>query len=297
MASIKSKGCADMQGAISLKILARNAWSVLTFAVKKFFDDRCIITAQALTYSTIFSLIPALVLAFSVFQAFGGIESIEPVLFKYLSEILAPGRQQIVLKSIEGLIQKAQESPIGVFSTFFFLVIAMLLLIELEDSLNHIWGTKGHRAFWQRIAVYFAAFTLAPVLIASPVLVGIFITSYDDSFIFFRYLPLVKLLRIAPIMSIWIFLFSIYFFLPNSDVKIDAAAIGTLAGGSLWLIAAKLYTIYTKNVFIYSMLYGSIGSIPVFLLWLFISWAIILFGVEISYSFQHHHSLTTMDAI
>jgi membrane protein len=167
----------------------------------------------------------------------------------------------------------------------------------LEDSLNHIWRTKGHRAFGQRIAVYFAALTLAPVLIASPVLVGIFITSYDDSSIFLRYLPLVQLLRIAPIMSIWIFLFSIYFFLPNSDVKTDAAAIGTLAGGSLWLIAAKLYTIYTKNVFIYSMLYGSIGSIPVFLLWLFISWAVILFGAEVSYSFQHNHSFSSTAAI
>lgn len=280
-----------MQRTVSLKAVARNVRLVLALAVKKFFHDRCIITAQALTYSTIFSLIPALALAFSIFQAFGGIESIEPLLFQYLSEILAPGRQQIVLKSIEDLIQKAQGSPIGAFSTIFFLVVAMLLLMELEDSLNHIWRTKGHRAFVQRIAVYFSALTLAPILIASPVLVGILIASYDDSSIFFRYFPFVQFLRVAPIMSIWIFLFSVYFFLPNFDVKIDAAAVGTLTGGSLWLIAAKLYTIYTKNVFIYSILYGSIGAIPVFLLWLFISWAVILFGAEVSYSFQHRHSM------
>ncbi len=264
---------------------------ILASSFKKFLQDRCLITAQALTYTTLFSLIPALAIAFSIFQALGGLEQIEPQFFKYLFELLTPGRQQVVLENMEEMIQKARQAPIGAFSTAFFLVVATFLVMELEDGLNRIWRTRGHRPFWQRVFVYWSSFTLWPVLIAAPLTVGIFLAHYQHGALILRYFPIVDFLRLAPVLSIWIFLWLVYFFLPNTHVSLAAAATGTLSAGGLWLIAAKLYTIYTKKVFIYSMLYGSIGVIPVFLIWLLISWSVILFGAELSYCLQNRHAL------
>lgn len=268
---------------------------ILATSLRKFLKDRCLITAQALTYTTLFSLIPALAIVFSIFQTLGGVEHIEPLLFKYLFDLLAPGRQRVVLENIESLIQKAQQAPIGAFSTVFFLVVATFLVMELEDGLNRIWRTEGHRPFWQRIVVYWSSFTLWPVLIAAPLMVGIFLAHYQEDASFLQYFPIVNFLRLAPILSIWIFLWFVYFFLPNIRVSLAAAASGTLSAGVLWLISAKLYTIYTKKVFIYSMLYGSIGVIPVFLIWLFISWSVILFGAELSYCFQNRRVLNVKE--
>ncbi|MGB9712640.1 MAG: YihY/virulence factor BrkB family protein [Dissulfurimicrobium sp.] len=273
--------------------LSKDIWLTLKLASKKFIDDRCIMAAQALTYTTIFTLIPALSLSFSLFHFFfGDLTYLEPLLFRYLSEILAPGRQKIVFETIENLIQKTQEAPLGMFSFLFFFLIAVMLVIELEDILNHIWKVKSRKPFWRKGIVYLTALTFVPMLIAMPVIARAFLASHELALLVLKYLHIFKLLRLAPLFSIWIFLWCIYFFIPDTKVESQAAVAGALSGGILWLAAAKLYSIYTRKVFIYSILYGSIGAIPVFLLWLLISWMAILFGAEVSYSFSFRRSRT-----
>lgn len=264
-------------------------WAFLTYAFRKFLNDHGFSFAQSLTYTTIFAIIPVLAVVFSIFHALGGLDSLKDVIFSYLSEILTPGGQHLIQENLRELLEKAQTAPIGSFSILFFIVIASLLLMELEGVLNHIWSVSGHRPFLRRLALYWLAFTLGPVIMVIPLLVALFLSAQVEALqsIFALIEPFMQFLRLLPVMSIWFFLWATYMFLPNTHIKSEAAAVGTLVGGSLWLLAAKLYTIYNTHVLTYSKLYGSLGAIPIFLLWLFISWCIILYGAEVAYCCQY----------
>lgn len=271
-----------------IKHAAAQLWAFMTHAFRKFLSDHCFSFAQSLTYTTIFAIIPVLAIAFSIFHALGGLDSLKDVIFVYLSEILTPGGQHLVQENLRELLEKAQTAPIGSFSTLFFIVIAFLLLMELEDVLNHIWSVSGHTLL-RRIALYWLAFTLGPIIMVIPMLMALFLNSQVEGFqsIFALVAPFMQFLRLLPILSIWFFLWATYLFLPNTHIKPTAAALGTLVGGTLWLLAAKIYTIYNTHVLTYSKLYGSLGAIPVFLLWLFISWCVILYGAEVVYCCQY----------
>lgn len=277
-----------MSKADDIKNTAAQLWAFMTYTFRKFLNDHCFSFAQALTYTTIFAIIPILVIVFSIFHALGGLDSLKDVIFVYLSEILTPGGQHLVQENLRDLLENAQAAPIGSFSILFFIVTAFLLLMELEDVLNHIWSASGHRPFLRRIALYWLAFTLGPVIMVIPLLMTLFLSSQVEAFqsIFTLIAPFMQFLRMLPVMSIWFFLWATYVFLPNTHIKSAAAVIGTLIGGTLWLLAAKIYTIYNTHVLTYSKLYGSLGAIPIFLLWLFISWCIILYGAEVTYCCQ-----------
>jgi membrane protein len=272
-----------------IQYTAARLWAFIAYASRKFLSDHCFSFAQALTYTTIFSIIPILAIVFSIFHSLGGLESLHDVIFGYLSEMLTPGGQHLVQETLRELLEKAQSAPIGSFSIVFFIVIAFLLLMELEDVLNYIWSASGHRPFLRRIALYWLAFTLGPVIMVIPLLMTLFLSSQAEAFksVLLFIDPFMQFLRLLPVLSIWFFLWATYMFLPNTYIKPEAAAVGTLVGGSLWLLAAKIYTIYNTYVLTYSKLYGSLGAIPIFLLWLFISWCIILYGAEVAYCYQY----------
>jgi membrane protein len=99
------------------------------------------------------------------------------------------------------------------------------------------------------------------------------------------------LFRILPYVFVWSIFTGIYLFMPNTRVRFSAAALGAVVGGTLWQIAGVGFTLYTSTVLVYSALYGSLGVIPLFFLWLFISWSIFLFGAELSFVVQNYNLL------
>ncbi|NDY42635.1 YihY family inner membrane protein [Dissulfurirhabdus thermomarina] len=259
---------------------------ILLFALRKFLRDHCLTSAQALTFTTIFSLIPVLAIAFTLFQLFGGLSQLESLVFDYLSEILTPGGQQRVLEIIKGLVARAQGAPIGSLSTLVLVVLAFFLLIEIEQALNGIWQADRKRPLWSKVMVYWTMFTLGPILMAIPLIIMLLLTTSPSMALVAQYLPL-RLIRAIPYLSSWAFLWGTYFFMPSVRVKATSATVGALMGGVLWQVAAKAYTVYSANILTYSKLYGSLGTIPLFMLWLFVTWGVVLYGAEVSYCFQN----------
>jgi membrane protein len=99
------------------------------------------------------------------------------------------------------------------------------------------------------------------------------------------------LFRFLPYVFVWLMFTGLYLFMPNTRVRFSAAALGAVVGGTLWQIAGVGFTLYTSTVLVYSALYGSLGVIPLFFLWLFISWIIFLLGAELSFVFQNYSLL------
>ncbi len=259
----------------------------IRLVIKKFLADRCLISAQALTYMTMFSLIPVLAIGLAIVKLFGGFSQIEDLIYQYISEILNPGALERVSSVIKDLTIKAQNAPLGSASMIVLAIMAFFFLTELEDILNFIWRTEERRPLFTRIVIYWTGFTLGPLLIAVPLLVMVYFIHFWMS----KGLVYSTALKVIPYVSMFILLWGIFYYLPAIRVRPGAAALGALVGDILWQAAAWGYALYTAKVVTYSKLYGSLSVIPLFMLWLFVSWAVILFGAEVAYVFQYRRRL------
>ena len=259
---------------------------LLSLALKGFFRNRCILWAAALTYTTVFALIPLLAVTFSLFHAFGGLKELEEKIRPLILKVIVPGAQEKLISTIDSLIERLNAGAIGAVGTLLVFLAGILLLGQLEIILNEIWGLKKHRPFFYRFALYWTAITFGPPLLALSIAIPPTLQSYRAVSWLEHYINL-DFISLLPYLFIWCAFTGIYTFMPNTKVKFSSAALGGIVGGTVWQIAGMGFTLYTSKVVVYSKFYGSLGFIPLFFLWLFISWSIFLVGAELSFAFQN----------
>ncbi len=246
--------------------------------LRRFWKDNCMMSAQALTYNTVFALIPLLAFALSVVRFFVGTEEILTRLNDALSRFLNPGALSKAQETIFSLIQEAQRAPLGAASMILFLTMVVGLLMQFEEVLNSIFRVKTRRAFLQKITVYWMGLTLGPILVALPLGVTIYLAHLG-----LKGMGVVSfLLKFWTIPTIVLLFAGIYIYLPATKVKMLPAFIGATVSAILWVGVASLYAIYTSKAVAYSKLYGSLSAIPFFLLWLWVNWMVVLLGAEIT---------------
>lgn len=262
-------------------------WHMISLAVADFLRNRCILWAAALTYTTVFALIPMLAVTFSLFHAFGALKGLEGKIRPFILQVLVPGAQEKLIGAINSMIERLSGGAIGAVGTVLVFLAAVFLMAQLEVILNDIWGLKRHRPFFYRLALYWTAITFGPPLMALSIGIPATLRSYRAAAWLEHYIS-VDLFRFLPYVFVWLMFTGIYLFMPNTRIRFSAAAVGAIIAGTLWQIAGVGFTLYTSTVLVYSALYGSLGVIPLFFLWLFISWSIFLLGAELSFVFQNY---------
>ncbi len=258
---------------------------IIPITVKDFLKNGGLLRAAALTYMSIFSLVPFLAIAFSLFKAFGGLDDLRRRLESQLFSFLSPGAQDRVQEFLTKSIENINAGAIGSFGFILLLVTSILLLINIETALNLIWRATGDRSFIRKMTTYWTALTIGPVLIA----ISLAIMAYMGSSIIFSYINThtsVDFLGIISYLFICIALSALYYFIPTTRVKILSALLGGSIAALLWHFASWAYSIYTTKFVAYSRIYGSLGAIPVLFLWIYICWVIFLLGAEIAYVHQ-----------
>ena len=273
-----------------LSTLFSNGARLLSLTLRGFCKNRCILWAAALTYTTVFALIPTLAVTFSLFHAFGGLKGLEERIRPLILKVLVPGAQEKLIGTIDLLIERLNAGAIGAAGTVLIFLAAIFLLGQLEMILNEIWGLKKHRPFFYRFALYWTAITLGPPLLALSIGIPATLRSYRAVAWLENYIN-VDLFTFLPYLFIWFAFTGIYTFMPNTRVRLLSAAAGGIVGGTIWQIAGFGFTLYTSKILVYSKIYGSLGVIPLFFLWLFISWSIFLLGAELSFAVQNFHLL------
>ncbi len=245
--------------------------------------------ATSLTYTTLFALVPLLAVALSLFKAFGGFEDIqENILLPFVSEILDPTNKIKVMQYIQGFVDKINAGALGLIGTTVFILTFVPLFLGMETAINTIWGKVDDRSIWNKFVTYWAITTLGPVAIV----LTISVVSFFEDFI-----PGMHLLQsLKPMMVIYLIfgLFLINKLVPNTEVGNLPAFIGALAGGIAWIIANLGYQTYMGYATASFNIYGSLGTIPVFLLWIYINWIIVLACVEVC-RFAQHPELDTLN--
>lgn len=261
--------------------------------------------AAALSYHTIFGLVPLAIvtlLMFQTFPAYKGVgDRVKGLVYKqlHLSTIEYPdpsnpeGRIKLTEhldKIVSRVFTGLSEGTIAMFSGIILIWAALALLLTIERAFNNIWGVGRGRSFLHRVINYWALLTLGPLLLGF----GIYITT--------RYSAVGRLQRtvlthigpaILSYMVATVAFFLLYFILPNTKVKARAALFGAAVGALIWSIAKWGFGLYVTKLIPYSQVYGVLGLIPLGVFWIFITWFIVLFGLQLTFTTQH---LKTLDA-
>lgn len=256
-------------------------------------DGQLTMRAMSLVYTTLLSIVPLLALAFSVLKALGAHNTLRPVLLEFLAPL---GAQADTLASnIIGFIEKIQVGVLGSLGVALLFWSAISMIQKIESSFNFVWRVERPRPLSQRLGEYFAVLTVGPVLVFSAI--GITATVMSSSLVtrFTDFAPIGfavfvvgKLLPYVLIVGLFTFVYS---FVPNTRVKITAAALGGLLAGVLWQSGSLLFASFVAGATNYSAIYSSFAILIFLLIWIYVGWMILLIGCQLAFYIQHPEHL------
>jgi len=248
---------------------------------KKSKQDLIFTQATALAYTTLVSLVPVLAVAFFLFHAFGGFENLLERLEPFIEENLAPSFSNQISSYLEGFINNVHAGAVGTFGLIGFIFTSISTLATIEKTFNLIWGASKHRGFARRVTTYWSLLTISPLLVALSIVMSSKFLMWlkqdqgvvSQIFIFgFQFVPYI---------AMGLLFSSLYLFLPNVIVdKRDALKAGFFTS-IIFELAKIIYALYASRAISHNAVYGSLVIIPVFLVWLYVIWLIILFGAEL----------------
>ncbi len=243
----------------------------------RFIEDKCSKTAAALTYTSLLSLVPLLAVGFAILAAFPVFKSVGKEIQDFIFVNFVPTSQEMIQEYLLNFVDKA--SDLTIVGIIFLFVTALLLMETIEQALNDIWRVRKRRKGVAEFTVYWAVLSLGPLLLG----ISLAVTSYVLS------LPLVSIVK-QPLLTIMPFVLTmlaftlIYVVIPDRHVPIRHGLLGGFIAALLFEIAKKSFALYVKHFPTYELVYGALATIPIFLIWVYLSWFIILLGAEITCS-------------
>ena len=261
-----------------------------TLVVRDFFADRCMLRASALTFTTLLSIVPLLALMFSVLKGLGVQNSLEPLIL----ERIAVGSEEIV-DTIITYIDNTNVARLGTVGLVSLILSVLALLSNIEVSFNHIWGVQETRSLMRRFSDYFSVVIFGPVFVLAAVSMTATLQTqgFLQDLMNLAYIgPLILFLfKVLPYVAMWVAFTFLYVFMPNIKVQIRSALIGGIVGGTLWQLSQFGYVHFQVGVARYNAIYGTLAALPIFMVWIYLSWLIVLLGLEVTYASQN---LTTI---
>jgi membrane protein len=245
--------------------------------------------AAALTYHTMVSLVPLLAVGFAIFQSFGGLKKYQEPLRDLIVDNLAAGRAQEVGQWIDQFISNISAGAIAGIGVVFLFYSAIGLLTNIEGSFNRIWHIQRGRSPLQRVMMYWLLLTLTPPLLGIALSMSARLQSHAYAMNLMHWLPfgLGRLLvSLTTVFTICLAFTLSYLIVPNIRVRIRAALLGGVVAGVLWSILKALFISFTANSIKYSAVYGALSALPVLMIWIYLSWIIVLFGATYAYANQ-----------
>ncbi|WP_147821297.1 YhjD/YihY/BrkB family envelope integrity protein [Salidesulfovibrio onnuriiensis] len=263
-------------------------WGYLLF--HGFFKDQCIIRAAALTFTTILSIVPFLAVAFSISKGFG-LQNTEFIRTMVLR--MSTGNTEVADKIIQ-YIDRTNVQTLGWIGIAMLLFTVFSLIGTIEKAFNTIWSVQRGRTAWRKVTDFFPVIFICPIflLVASSFNVSLQKQEIIQGLLSVSAIGYVEalILKLAPLMLIIIAFSFMYAFIPNTRVKITSALLGGLVGGVLWQLAQWVYINWQIGAAKYNAIYGSFAQFPLLLMWIYISWVVVLLGSEAGYAWQNINS-------
>ena len=278
----------DSQDVSGKRNIFYNGLKAIIMTVRNTMELQLNVRAASLTYRTLLSLVPGLAVLFAVARGFGLLNIIKGQLSTYF-----PGQEEILLQVTEFIDNSLEHAQGGVFAGVGVIVLlytVFILFSDIENNFNTIWQLSKGRTIQRRISDYFALIFIMPIFIVLNSALTIMISSSTVYFDAFSYIlnPLVtQVLNILPFFIIILVLTLLYKFMPNTKVKFVNALIAGFVAGTALQIFQLVYISGQLWITKYNAIYGSFAALPLLLLWMQLSWNIVLMGVELSFSLQN----------
>jgi membrane protein len=239
--------------------------------------------AAALTYISIFSLVPLAVVGLVLLRELGE-EAFERRMEGLVLRFLSPGLAESTLATVRGILTDASAKVAGGLGFIALVIAAVPLIRMLDHALNEVWNVRENRPYAVRVLVWLAALISVPLLLGTAVSANSLLRRLvHESGIPFRG----EILSIVAMLTAIGALTLLYVVTPNCRVRWIPAFIGASVAGLLWTALRAGYGSFAAQTFRYGVLYGSLGAIPLFLLWLYLSWLIVLAGSRLAYAIQN----------
>lgn len=282
---------------IRLKELPRNksvilrCFKVVVLAIKGFVNDKCELWASALTFYSLLSLVPICAMLFGIAKGFGYDQTLKTQLYARFA-----GQEEILNKIVvfaDSFLENTKGGLIAGVGVALLFWTVIQIFSNIESSFNAIWGIKKSRPLGRKITDYLSLMLICPILIVISSSATVFISAqlktisgmlmYQDLLGPF----VVYALRFLPLIVVWLLFTFIYSFMPNTKVRIDSALLGGMIAGTAYQFLQEFYVFVQMALSGYNAIYGSFSALPLFLIWLRISWLVVLFGAEIAFSSQN----------
>ncbi|MBI5883461.1 MAG: YihY/virulence factor BrkB family protein [Elusimicrobia bacterium] len=264
---------------------------VVLRAWRGFDENKCQLRASALTFYSLLSMVPVAAMAFGVAKGFGFEKHLEKLVLEKLQ-----GQEKIAAQVIAFANRFLENTSGGLIAGIGVAVLfwtVVKVLGNIEASFNDIWGVRKPRTLMRRLADYLSIMLICPVLLIVSSSTTIFIASQVElllkhlSFLGALAPLFVLVLKLLPFAVVWVMFSFMYVFMPNTRVRYSAALLGGVAAGTIYQLTQWIYVTFQIGVTGYGAVYGSFAALPLFLVWLQVSWLIVLLGAEISFAAQN----------
>jgi membrane protein len=251
--------------------MKQNAWrgaaEFLIAVARRFYEDRGAQIAGSLSFTTLLSIVPLLTVALALSTAFPVFDDAMTTLQLFLFENFLPDAEGLATISEQILSFSEQAGRLTAIGLIFLLLTAVMLMLTIDDALNRIFRVRRRRPLAQQIIMYWSVLTLWPVLIGASLSLTSYLVGNTSA-----------LLRLIPFVFTWAALTVLYILVPYRPVDVRHAAAGALLAGIAFEAAKRAFALYLSNFPTYTLIYGAFATLPIFLVWMYVSWLVVLAG-------------------
>jgi membrane protein len=269
---------------------------IILLTLRGFYEDKCFSRASSLTFNALLSIVPVVAILFGVAKGFG----FEAMLRQEILEKFPGQAQQEVLTKVigfaESMLETAKGGVIAGIGMIILLWSVINVLSHIEASLNDIWEIKEHRSWGRKFSDYLALMLLSPLMFILSSSATVFVTTQitqltNEIKLLGIISPLIFLsLKLIPYVIIWILFTIIYILMPNTKVNLKAGLMAGIVAGTIFQLVQWAYISLQIGAARYNAIYGSFAALPLFLMWVQVSWWVVLFGAELSFANQNDNT-------
>ncbi|MBS4165583.1 Uncharacterized protein NEOC65_000645 [Neochlamydia sp. AcF65] len=259
----------------------KRIWKLFCHTVKSFYEDDCNARAAALTYFTLMSIVPVFAVILGLARGFGFAPFLEEVIKEQLSK--QPDIASYTIDFAYSLLEETSSTLIAGVGVILLLWTVYNIFGNVEEALNDIWKIPRARSWIRKVTDYIAAIIICPLFFVVSSSLTIYLKTHfveiSGKAVFFEYL----FIHFFPFLITWMLFTFLYFFLPNRKISFRYGMLGVLVGGTAYQLIQTFYINIQLKLSSYGAIYGSFAALPLFLIWLNLSWMIILAGAELAY--------------
>jgi membrane protein len=256
--------------------------------------DKITVSAGHLTYVSLLSLVPFIMVFFTILSAFPAFKEARADLESLIFNSFVPTAGDQVQTYMTEFVGNA--SGMGAIGILSLVIVALMLISNIDKTLNTIWQSKSERPLIFTFAIYWMVLTLGPLLLGSSVIISSYLAGFANYAEEYTLGLTTTLIKALPFVTSVMAFFIVYMLVPNKKISPKHAAFGALVAAVLFEASKKLFALYIISFPSYQLIYGALAVIPILFLWVYLSWVVVLVGAEVTHVlevFLHEQSKDT----